>query len=183
MKSTYLVFKQINGVRKLVSATQKEWEAILKENKHLPQEKKRRFILDCIQDGSDYDRMYIEVSKEEYAAWHSRHVLSERKRKEGMQHSHVSLDTEIQESEVSSLHECVLTDYDLESLVVDRVLLSELESALRAWKPWAPELLRFYMNGEKRTCTETLCQKYGLKKRAIEYRKKSFEAFVKKFLK
>ena len=28
MKTTYLVYKQVNGVRQLVTATQEEWDAI-----------------------------------------------------------------------------------------------------------------------------------------------------------
>lgn len=31
MKTTYLVYKQVNGVRQLVVATPAEWDAILKE--------------------------------------------------------------------------------------------------------------------------------------------------------
>ena len=33
MKTTYLVYKQVNGVRQLVVATPAEWDAILKENR------------------------------------------------------------------------------------------------------------------------------------------------------
>ena len=36
MKFTYLVYKQVNGVRQLATATQEEWDAILKENRRLP---------------------------------------------------------------------------------------------------------------------------------------------------
>ena len=32
MKTTYLIYKQVNGTRQLVTATQEEWDAILKEN-------------------------------------------------------------------------------------------------------------------------------------------------------
>ena len=36
MKTTYLVYRQVNGVRRLVVATPAEWDAILKENRGLP---------------------------------------------------------------------------------------------------------------------------------------------------
>ncbi len=36
MKTTYLVYKQVDGVRQLVAATQEEWDAIMKENRGLP---------------------------------------------------------------------------------------------------------------------------------------------------
>ena len=35
MKTTYLVYRQVNGVRRLVVATPAEWDAILKENRVL----------------------------------------------------------------------------------------------------------------------------------------------------
>ena len=44
MKTTYLVYKQVNGVRQLVMATPAEWNAILKENRELPAEQHRYFM-------------------------------------------------------------------------------------------------------------------------------------------
>lgn len=35
MKTTYLVYKQIDGVQRLVPATRAEWDAIMKENRGL----------------------------------------------------------------------------------------------------------------------------------------------------
>ena len=51
MKFTYLVYKQVNGTRQLAAATQEEWDAILKKNRRLPLEQRRRFMKDCIEDG------------------------------------------------------------------------------------------------------------------------------------
>ncbi len=53
MKFTYLVYKQVNGTRQLAAATQEEWDAILKENRRLPLEQRRRFMKDCIEDGDE----------------------------------------------------------------------------------------------------------------------------------
>ena len=39
MKKTYLVYKQVNGIKQLVVASQEEWDAILKENRKVPAEK------------------------------------------------------------------------------------------------------------------------------------------------
>ena len=61
MKKTYLVYKQVNGIKQLVVASQEEWDAILKENRKVPAEKRRRFIKDCVEAGEDLDCMYIEV--------------------------------------------------------------------------------------------------------------------------
>ena len=69
MKTTYLVYKQVNGVRQLVVATPAEWDAILKENRGLPAERRRYFIKDCFADGDELDCMYIEMTAVEYREW------------------------------------------------------------------------------------------------------------------
>lgn len=46
MKTTYLVYKLVNGVRQLVTATPEEWDTILKGNRGLPAEQRRYFISD-----------------------------------------------------------------------------------------------------------------------------------------
>ena len=68
MKTTYLVYKQVNGVRQLVVATPAEWDAILKENRGLPAERRRYFIKDCFADGDELDCMYIEMTAVEYGS-------------------------------------------------------------------------------------------------------------------
>ena len=65
MKTTYLIYKQINGTPQLVKATQEEWTAILKANKKLPPELRRRFEMDCIEESGEIDRMYIEVNEQD----------------------------------------------------------------------------------------------------------------------
>lgn len=183
MKNTYLIYKQVDGVQQLVAATQEEWNAIMKENRGLPTEKRRRFIKDCIEDGDELDCMYIEVTISEHHEWNSKNTMHQRKRKIGMLHSHLSLDAGVLEGDVDSLHESVPSDSDLERLATDHILIEELKAALRGWKPWAKELLEFYLSGGKRTCSVTLCERYGLTDRAIRKRKKAFEKFVLDFLK
>ena len=183
MKTTYLIYKEINGIRQLVVATPEEWDAILKANKKLPETKQRRFELNCIEEDGELDRMYIEISAEEHRAWNSKNTVSQRNRKEGAEYVHLSLDAPIQDADVDSLHDTVASDFDLEGLASDRVLIEELYQALKSWKPWALELLTIYMSGGKRSCTSLLCEKYGLKERAVRYRKEQFEEFVTKFLK
>lgn len=183
MKTTYLIYKQVDGIQQLVVATQAEWDAILEENRRLPLEMRRRFINDCINDGGELDCMYIETSKTEHQKWNSKNTVYQRKRKAGMHYAHVSLDTGTPDTGVESLHESVPSGFDLESLVTDLVLMEELRRALRAWKPWAEELLDLYMAGAKRSCTNALCEKYQVTDRAIQKRKEAFEKFVLDFLK
>ena len=53
MKTTYLVYKQVDGVRQLVAATQEEWDAIMKGNRGLPMGQRRCFMKDCFEDGDE----------------------------------------------------------------------------------------------------------------------------------
>ena len=183
MKFTYLVYKQINGVRQLAAATQEEWDAILKENRRLPLEQRRRFIKDCIEDGDEMDCMYIEVPASKHREWNSKNTIRQKKRKIGMSYTHLSLDSGVPDTDVESLHECVSSEFNLEGLVADQILIEELTCALRAWKPWAEELMELYMAGAKRSCTSDLCKQYRLSDRAVRKRKAAFEKFVLNFLK
>ena len=183
MKTTYLIYKQIDGVQQLVVATQSEWDAIMKENRGLPMEKRRCFMIDCIKDEGELDCMYTEISTAEYRKWNSQNTVADRKRKIGSLYSHVSLDTEVSTAGAGTLHESVPSNFDLERLATDHILMEELRAALRKWKPWAEELLEFYFSGAKRSCTAELCKKYGLTDRAVQKRKSAFEKFVLDFLK
>ena len=183
MKNTYLIYKQVDGTRQLVKATQDEWTAILKANKKLPPNQRRRFEMDCCEDGEGFDRMYIEVLPAEHSEWNSKHTMAERNRKEGNLYAHLSLDAPVQDTEVESLHEAISCGFDLEAVAIDRVLMEELETALKSWKPWANELLKLYLEGKGRSCTISLSEKYHITDRAIQKRKTAFEKFVVDFLK
>ena len=183
MKTTYLIYKQVDGVQQLVVATQEEWDAIMKGNRGLPIEQRRCFMKDCFTDGDELDCMFIEMTAAEYREWNSKNTVHQRKRKIGALHSHLSLDAGIADTDVESLHECIPSDFDLERLAMDTVLMGELKQALKAWKPWAEELLELYLAGAKRSCTNSLCKKYRLSDRAVQKRKAAFEKFVLDFLK
>ena len=169
MKTTYLVYKQVNGVRQLVTATQEEWDAIMKGNRGLPMGQRRYFMKDCFEDGDELDCMYIETTAAEYREWNSKNTVTQQKRKVGSSYSFLSLDA--------------ASAFNLESLAIDHLLIAELKAALRKWKPWAEELLELYLSGAKRSCTNSLCEKYRLSDRAIQKRKTAFEKFVLDFLK
>lgn len=183
MKTTYLVYQQVNGIRQLVTATREEWDAILKENRSLPLSERRYFIKDCFEDGDELDCMYIEVPASEHREWNSKNTVYQRKRKMEALHTRMSLDTGVFNAEYESLHECVPSNFNLERLATDRVLIEELRQALRKWKPWAEELLELYLSGEKRSSTKFLCKKYQISDRAIRKRKDAFEKFILDFLK
>ena len=132
MKTTYLIYKQVDGTQQLVVATQAEWDAIMKENRGLPVEKRRCFMMDCIKDEGELDCMYTEVSPAEYREWNSKNTVAERKRKIGLLYPHVSLDTEVSKTGSGTLHESVSSGFDLESMATDNILMEELR---QAWLP------------------------------------------------
>ena len=69
MKTTYLIYKQVDGIQQLVAATQEEWDAIMKGNRGLPVEQRRCFMKDCFEDGDGLDCMFIEITTAEYREW------------------------------------------------------------------------------------------------------------------
>ena len=146
-------------------------------------EKRRCFMKDCFDDGDGLDCMYIEVTASEYREWNISNTVSQRKRTAGAIYTHLSLDAGVPDTDVESLHEYVPSDFSLERLTTDRILIDELKAALRKWKPWAEELLELYLSGAKRSCTTELCRKYQLSDRAVQKRKAAFEKFVLDFLK
>ena len=76
MKNTYLVKKQNdNGMFVLEEVSGTQWIEIVKRNKSLPKEQKRYFISDCIEESDGIDRMYIEVSYEEYKKWNVKNTI------------------------------------------------------------------------------------------------------------
>ena len=182
MKTTYLIYKQIDGTRQLVRATQEEWDAILKANRKLPPEQRRRFEMDCIEESGEMDRMYIEVNEQDYRAWQTIRKRRYRNRKAGAMFEHLSLDAEVDSSEVSSLHECVASNEKADQPFLDKRLLPDLEKALSAWKPWANELLHLYMAGKRRSSTAWLANCCGVSERMARRYKKEFEIFIKNFL-
>ena len=183
MKNTYLIYKEIDGTRQLVAATQEEWDAIMKANKGLLIEERRCFIKDCFVDGNELDCMYIEVPVNEFRKWNRENTNSQRKRQRGLLYRHLSLNAGVPDTEVDSLHECIPSDFNLEEIAEDHILMEELRNALRKWKPWAEEMLEIYMKGEKRISNSLLCNKYNRGERAIQKRKQAFEKFVLNFLK
>ena len=182
MGKTYLLNKpQKDGTTALSTATKEEWIAAVKGNKNLPTEQRRYFIVDCIEEGNDIDRMIIEVSYDEYRRWNSRHTISERNRKEGKKFHHLSLDAVLNESDGIELLECVGGIEDIDAAAMDEILMKELKRKLAAWKPWATDMLEIYLAGNKRTCSAAMAAKYGVSEQVIRKYKRQFEEFIKNF--
>ena len=107
MKTTYLIYKQIDGERQLAVATWEEWNIILKANKGLPMSERRLFEKNCFEDEGELDCMFIEVDREAYDEWHRRNEAYRYRHKDDANFDVRSLDEPIENSEVESLHEAI----------------------------------------------------------------------------
>lgn len=184
MKTTYLMNQeQPDGSMGLAVVTSAEWLAAVRQNKHLPVDQQRYFIIDYIADGDDLDRMVIEVPIEDYREWHREHMASERNRRNGRNLQKLSMDMPLFGVEdVESLWNVLSSGEDIENMVYDRMLMDDLRQKLAAWKPWGNDLLDFYLEGQARRCTDFLSEKYGVSPQVIRKYKRQFEDFIKNFL-
>ncbi len=184
MKITYLVNQeQPDGSVCLCVATHDEWRAVVDANKLLPTEHRRRFIVDVIVEGSNWDCMIMEVSDSEYQEWNKYYLSSRRNRKAAKGIQFLSMDAPIPDrSGLRNFLDSIKSADQVEELACDLALMDQLRKALSAWKPWGPELLDAYLNDEKRNCTDILALKFNVSAQVIRKYKRQFEEFVKKFL-
>ena len=183
MKNTFLVNKvNESGKTVLSEVTAAEWGAILADNRQCPKDQRRYFIVDCIGEGHDMDRMFIEVSKEEHHRWNSRHTVSERNRKYGNKYSYISLDKMLLNADEIRVEDTLADPRCMEDDIIAKMRVAELEEALRAWKPWAMDLYYAYLTGRKKNCTADIAQKYCVSCRTVRTYRAQFENFVKEYL-
>ncbi|OQA50216.1 MAG: hypothetical protein BWY46_00022 [Firmicutes bacterium ADurb.Bin300] len=184
MKTTFLVYKDIHAENKeLRVATHDEWDAIMKANKGLPTENRRRFIRDCITDSMQTDCMFIEVSPDEYRKWHAEHDKSERIRKTNSEYQTLSFDAPVEGADIDTLGECVPDGIDIEQISEDIMFLENLREKLRQWRPWANEMLDYYLSDNKVYCTQIIMSKYGITRRMVAKRKAAFVEKIKEIMK
>lgn len=137
MKNTYLVKKQNdNGMFVLEEVSGTQWIEIVKRNKSLPKEQKRYFISDCIEESDGIDRMYIEVSYEEYKKWNVKNTILLKNREYKKKFTIVSFE-EILFKNKDLLNKDSLTDKaDVENEAIANINNKELIKALSEWQPW-----------------------------------------------
>ena len=184
MKTTYLIYKDINAAEKeLRVASQQEWDEILKNNKGLSMERRRHFIRDSITESDGLDNMFIEVSLEEYKKWHSKQVYKERLRKIGMTISKISLDAEVEGAEGGTLSDTISDGKDYEKQVISKLMMEQLREKLSQWKPWANELLNLYLDRDEDSATELLCKRLGCSEQYARRMKREFSSLINIYLK
>lgn len=180
-KTTILIYKDMSDPKKgLREATQEEWSAILRDNKGLPMCERRCFMEDSFEDCGVMDRMFIEVSHEEYQEWSRQRKKKQRHTEGESQYLHLSLDNEKDELK---LVDGIADGFDLEENVVADEMVKNYIEALRKWKPWGIEFLKIYSEHGRNVSTKFLMKKYGLTRRGIAKRKEELDYFTKIFFK
>jgi len=174
MKTTYLVMK--NG--KLELASYKEWREIVEANVGKETKDKRYFIKDYIPE--DQDKLFIEVPYDKYIEWHR----EEQRRQENLalskQYEHVSLDAAL-DGGVMPFKDLLEGSVDLENQCCWAETMEEFRRKLAEWKPWALEMLEFYLDDRQHRCIKYFMEQYGMSKRTVCRCKKQFEQFARRF--
>ena len=182
MKNTFLIRNyKTDGTPCLVEVSGDEWKKIIIQNTLLPIKERRYFIADCIEESGYIDRMYMEVSFDEFKKWNKENTRKRDQREFKKKYLFVSL-SELQSDDSNKECDIIGENLKFEEGVLDVLLIAELEEKLAKWKPWAVDLLRAYLSGEKRTCTSKIALKYGVSSRTVARYKLQFEDKVKKFL-
>ncbi len=183
MKITYLAYKeQADGSCHLSVITDAEWREIVRNNKTVSKDKYRYFESDVIVEGNEIDMMIIEVSREEHKRINAEKKAAGRRREQAKHFQMLSLETE-RESEDRSLpgFSNYIGQASFEDEIDSSLNIELLRKALNAWKPWASEMLNYYLAGQERHCAGLMAKKYGLTGRQIRYYRLQFENFLKKF--
>jgi len=163
-KTTYLVNTNQSDGLSVVSS--KEWLAIVQTNKGKPTSQRRYFYIDYILDGDMMDRIVMEVPYATYLKWNRERTSSERNRKfQCENYDLLSLNAYSKESFSAEFGINAADSVTIEEKVLDQAFLDMLRKILSDWKPWAPDLLDFYLRNQKKHCTNELsvvCQNIGL---------------------
>ncbi len=183
MKTTYLLNKkQDDGSIRLTVVDSSEWLSVVNLNQNLPKDQRRYFIVDYIPEGDTLDRMVIEVSADDYRKWNREHTASERNRSfQRSNYQLISLDalTDIPNNRPGS--DVFSTSELIDEKICSQIMLETLRKQLSAWKPWANDLLDYYLQGKQRSCTSAIVEKYGVSTRMVRKYKKQFEEFIINF--
>ena len=74
------------------------------------------------------------------------------------------------------------TGQELSASIPDQMVIDMLRIELAEWRPWANDLLDYYLSGTERSCSEAISEKYGVSTRTVRKYKQQLEDFIKKYL-
>lgn len=184
MKTTVLVYiDRENTSMGMRIASQEEFTQILIKNKKLPLQERRLFTKDVIADTDGLDVMYIETGLPDYQKWNSKQTYRNKIQNEKRKYKFLSTDTLCANEDAGDLTDFIADSFCVEKAVVEKETMRQLRAALENWKPWANEVLRFYLNGRKHKACSYLREKYDIPEHQARYRVKLFEKFILNFFK
>ena len=164
MKTTVLVFvDRENTSMGMRIASQEEFTQILIKNKELPLQERRLFTKDVIADTDGLDVMYIETGLPDYQKWNSKQTYRNKIQNERRKYKFLSTDTLCANEDAGDLTDFIADSFCVEKAVVEKETMRQLRAALENWKPWANEVLRFYLNGRKHKACNYLREKYDIR--------------------
>ena len=149
MNTTVLVFvDRENTSMGMRIASQEEFTQILIKNKELPLQERRLFTKDVIADTDGLDVMYIETGLPDYQKWNSKQTYRNKIQNAKRKYKFLSTDTLCANEDAGDLTDFIADSFCVEKAVVEKETMRQLRAALENWKPWANEVLRFYLNGK-----------------------------------
>jgi len=182
MKITYLANKsQPDGSIALTVISPKEWAEIVAQNNSALPQNRRYFINDVIVDRNERDCLVYEVSRDVHRAWSCDHMRAARNRELEPKEKPLSIDAPIQKNAEISLVDTIADCHCMEDAVLFDLALLQLRLILAEWKPWAVEMLNYYLHGKKGKCCRPLADKYGMSVQAMQKNRERFEKFLQNY--
>lgn len=184
---TYCLVNQVqdDGTLLLTEVPYKTYIKIQQANKGLTGKDRRYFTDEYFEDFDILYHRICEVTWEEYREWDAeRHRISRHEQKwEERDYQFVSLYDHVCGDEDAATYEETIPNPNVDT-DRDGMMAAELDllrQDLAAWKPWAVDMLDYYLAGQGRYCTPVLARKYQRSERDVRYWKIRFKAHVKAY--
>ena len=182
MSITYLVREvQTDGTISLVETTSEKWHAIIKADAEAPASERRYFIRDVIPENEGIDCIIMETTFEDWRQWDNEQRKFRDNNNLRKSFDHVSIDALLDAEGMQNYQNRVLRDDGFEETTLSQVIVDEFYIALRNWREWAPDLLKYYLAGEKKSCTKVFAHACGVSEQVARKYKRQFEQFIKNY--
>ena len=176
---------QNDGTLLLTEVSYKTCIQIQQANRGFTGEDRRYFTDEYFEDFDTLYHRILEVTWEEYREWDAARQRTKRHERkwEETDYQFVSFYDSVCGDEDALTYEETLPNQSADT-DRDGMMSAELDllrQDLMVWKPWAGEMLDFYLAGQGRYCTGYFVRKYGRSERDVRYWKRNFKAHVKAY--
>ena len=166
--------------------TKEEFDDILKHNKTVPANQKRRFIVDRITEKNHRDEIYMEASAQQYSEWKVKEKQRRRSFYGNENYTFLSLNalfSEVSEDDCFESDAFMCSDDMVINPVHESMFTEQLIEDLLAWKPWAYTVYSLFLSGNKSEAAKYLESEYCLKRSTAYNRINEFKKHIRSFLK